>query len=84
MSPRQTLHRLLDQLPERDLPTVARVLEALTATSHDPVSKALEMAPFDDEPDDDDSDGDLTEARRTAKSGHGLSTEELAQELGLA
>jgi hypothetical protein len=29
MSPRDALHRLVDDLPEKELPTAARVLEAL-------------------------------------------------------
>jgi hypothetical protein len=49
----------------------------------DPVERALDEAPMDDEPGDDDFDGGLTEARADAKAGRGLTTEELRGELGL-
>ena len=56
MSIRQALHELVDGLPEEDLITAFRVL------------KGLELAPdrltvlLDDESDEDDFDGGLTEA----------------------
>lgn len=80
MTKREALHRLVEDLPEDDLGTAARVLEGLRATS-DPVKLALDNAPLDDEPDDDDLDGGLTEARADAKAGRGLTTEELRREL---
>jgi hypothetical protein len=82
MNPREALHRLIEGLPERDLAVAARVLGALQATA-DPVFQALLSAPVDDEPDDDDFDGGLTEARREARDGKGLSHEEAKRELGL-
>lgn len=82
MGRRQALHRLIDDLPEQDLSVATRVLEALRATS-DPVLRALMSAPLDDEPDDDDADGGLSEARREAREGKGLSHEEVKRELGL-
>lgn len=82
MTKRQALHQLIDDLPEDDLPTATRVLEGLRATS-DLVKWSLDNAPLDDEPDDDDFDGGLTEARADAKAGRGITTEELRRELGL-
>ena len=82
MSRRQALHRLIDDLPEQDLSVATRVLEALRATS-DPVLRALVSAPLDNEPDEDDIDGGLTEARREAREGKGLSHDEVKRELGL-
>jgi len=79
---RATLHRLVDSLPEEDLTTAGRVLVGLTATA-DVVERALLLAPADDEPDADDVDGGLTEARRELVRGEGISTEELRRELGL-
>ncbi len=49
----------------------------------DPVEQALLLAPVDDEPDTDDEDGGLTEARQELARGEGISTEELKRELGL-
>lgn len=60
---RSSLHRIVDDLPDDDLVTARRVLQALR-DSGDPVLKAFAEAPFDDEADDDDMDGGLTEARR--------------------
>ena len=72
MTSRQALHHLVDDLPEPDLPTATRVLEALSLT-RDPVDRSLASAPFDDEVDDDDFDGGLSEARREADHGELLS-----------
>ncbi len=82
MCSRATLHRLVDSLPEEDLTTAGRLLAGLTATA-DPLERALLLAPHDDEPDTDDDDGGLTEARRELARGEGISTEELQRELGL-
>lgn len=82
MSRRATLHRLIDSLPEEDLTTAGRLLVGLSVTA-DSVDRALLLAPLDDEPDTDDEDGGLTEARQELARGEGISTEELRRELGL-
>jgi hypothetical protein len=66
MSPRESLYRLVDQLPDDDVPVAIRVLAALQATG-DPVLRSLLTAPIDDEPDYDDLDGGLSEARKEAR-----------------
>ncbi|HSK77499.1 MAG TPA: hypothetical protein VLQ45_13700 [Thermoanaerobaculia bacterium] len=76
MGRREALHQLIDDLPEQDLPIATRVLEALRATG-DPVLRALLSAPIDDEPDNDDFDGGLSEARREAREGQTISHEEI-------
>jgi hypothetical protein len=76
MCRRETLHRLIDSLPDEDLTTAGRLLIGLTATA-DAVERALLLAPADDEPDTDDDDGGLTKARRELARGEGISTEEL-------
>lgn len=83
MTAREALHRLVDHLPEHDLPVAARVLEALNDTAN-PVSQALLRAPMDDEPDDDNFDGGLTQAREEAAQSQLLSHDEVKRELGLA
>lgn len=60
-----------------------RILEALSLTV-DPAKEALETAPFDNEPDDDDFDGGLSEARRELLDGDLVSHDELKRELGLS
>ncbi len=82
MAARDVVHRLVDAVPERVLPAVARILEALALTV-DPVERSLAIAPPDDEPDDDDFDGGLTEARQEALEGKVVSHEEVKREFGL-
>jgi len=82
MSQRATLHRLVDSLPEEDLTTAGRLLAGLAVTA-DAIERALLLAPPDDEPNTDDQDGGLTEARQELARGEGISTEELERELGL-
>ena len=82
MTTRQLLHDIVDSLPERDLITAVRVLKGLELTP-DPVRLALENAPVDDEPDDDDFDGGLTNARADVQAGRTTSTEELLRRLGI-
>lgn len=79
MTTREMLHVIVDKLPETELITAARILIALDRPS-DAVQIALASAPVDDEPDDDDYDGGLTEAR----SGQTISHEELLRRLGIA
>jgi hypothetical protein len=73
------LHEIVDKLPETELTTAARILIALD-TASDALQLALDGAPLDDETDDDDFDGGLTEAR----SGETISHEELLRRLGIA
>ncbi len=82
MTARKVLLRIADDLPEGNLPKVQRVPEALRTTT-DPVLRALRSAPADDESDDDDIDGGLTEARRQAKGGLHVSHQEARRRLGL-
>jgi hypothetical protein len=49
MNTRQTLHDLVDHLPEEDLITAVRVLKGLELAT-DPLTVLLENAPIDDEP----------------------------------
>ena len=61
MNPRQTLHELVDEMPDEDLLTAVRLLKGLELVP-DALTVLLENAPIDDEPDDDDFDGGLTVA----------------------
>jgi hypothetical protein len=49
MPTRDTLHRLIDELPESELPAAECFLQYLRATA-DPVQRALLDAPLDDAP----------------------------------
>lgn len=48
MNAREELHRLLDQIPESDVPTTQKFLRSLV----DPVELAILLAPEDDEPEE--------------------------------
>jgi len=74
--------RLVNDLPEEDVKTAERMLAALVLT-RDPLLQKLLTAPLDDEPDRDDADGGLTEARRETQYGNFLSLEEVRRELSL-
>lgn len=63
--------------------TRPRVLEALRATS-DPMARALDNAPLDDEPNDAAADGGLTEAYDDVASGQLFTLDEVRRELGLS
>lgn len=65
---REALHRLADELTDADVPVALRVLEALRL-AQDPVLRSLRCTPLDDEPDEDDVDGGLTEARQQLARG---------------
>lgn len=81
MGARDTLHRLIDELPEEDLPAAERVLQGLRST--EAPSIPLEAAPLDDEPDNDDFDGGLTAARADAEAGRVVPHEEVKRRWGL-
>lgn len=77
---RAELHEILDALPEANLPAAEEALHHLSASA---VDYALDHAPLDDEPDDDDFDGQLTQARADATAGRGARTDELRRRLRL-
>jgi hypothetical protein len=81
MGAREALHRLIDEMPEEDLSTAERVLQGLRALSSPHVPP--DQAPFDDEPDEDDFDGGLTEARAEIAAGRVVSHEEVKRRWGL-
>lgn len=80
---RESLHRLIDELPEVDLPTAARVLGALYATA-DPVVQALDHAPEDDEPETVEEAAAAATAWQERRRGESLTTEEVRHKLGLS
>jgi hypothetical protein len=61
MNTRQTLHELVDQLPDEQLPTAVRALKGLELAPDD-LAALLVNAPVDDEPfDPSDLEGDDNE-----------------------
>jgi hypothetical protein len=82
MSARDSLHRLIDELPESELTAAERFLHYLRATA-DPVLRALLEAPLDDEPETDDERQAVQEAREELARGEARTLEEVRRELGL-
>jgi hypothetical protein len=81
MSERQTLHRLIDELPEEDLSTAERVLRALSQSKAPRMP--LDAAPFDEEPETPEERAAVAEARAQADRGELIPQEELERKLGL-
>jgi hypothetical protein len=81
MSARDRLHRLIDELPESELPAAERFLHYLRATA-DPVLWALLEAPPDDEPETEEERRAVQEARAELARGEVRTLEEVRCELG--
>jgi len=76
MENRQTLHTLVDELPEPELPAARRYLEYLRQTA-DPLRRALESAPVDDEPLTDDDRAAIRKGRKENAEGGTVSHDEI-------
>lgn len=83
MPSRDSLHRLVDDLPESEIVRAERVLEALKETAGAPRVYTLENAPEGDEPETPEEAAAVAEAWREHREGKRLTTEELKRELGL-
>lgn len=70
------LHRLVDQVPRHSLHLIARLVEAVLS-EEDPVARALDNAPEDDEPITKEDLRDLDEAMGAAREGDLVSDEDL-------
>jgi len=82
MPTRDTLHRLIDELPESELAAAERFLSYLRVTA-DPVLRALIEAPLDDEPETDEEHRAMQEAREELARDEVKTLEEVRRELGL-
>ena len=82
MITRETLHRLIDELPDAQLAVGARVLHALRATA-DPVLRALLEARFDEEPESVEERRAVQEAREERVRGDVHRIEDVRRKLGL-
>jgi len=70
---REETRRLLELVPDEDMPTLARIVRALVAT---PAAVSLEDAPEDDEPVTQEDIEAQAEARADIAAGHVYSHEE--------
>jgi hypothetical protein len=76
------LYRLIDALPEAELPVAERFLTALEVDAAAPHTPP-ELAETDDEPLTAEDEADLAEARAELARGEGLTTEQVRRALGL-
>ena len=81
---KDSLHRLIDELSERDLNTAQAFLEFLQfrAEAEDPMLRLLRTAPEDDERSTPHEDESAREAWQQYKRGHSVSNEDLRREIG--
>lgn len=84
MAMRDDLRRLVDELPEADVPMVLRMLRGLRAVpaSGPDLAAILESAPADDEPVTDDDRAASEQARRELAAGEGLSPDDVRRMIG--
>lgn len=79
---KQELHRLLDELSDRDLYTAKRFMAYLRNT-RDPMMQKLVEAPYDDEPLTEEDEAALAEGWEAFARGDVYSDEEVRHQLGL-
>ncbi|GMA66264.1 hypothetical protein NZD89_28835 (plasmid) [Alicyclobacillus fastidiosus] len=78
---REELHRLIDQIPDSELTAAQRYL--LFLRDVDPVKKALDAAPVDEEQETDEEAKLVKQALEDFRAGRSKTTDELKRELGL-
>lgn len=81
MTVKETLHRLIDELPEREWPTAERFLQYLRDMGRDPVVRAFAEAPEDDEPVTPEEDAAIREAEEEIARGEGVPWEVVRERL---
>ncbi len=79
---RDELYRLIDDLPEDELPTAKRFLQFLHGIGGDPLVRALVEAPWDDEPETPDELTAVQLARGEMARGEVVTDAELWEGLG--
>jgi hypothetical protein len=72
---KEALHRLVDELPDEELPEAERMLQALTIA--DPVERSLALAPIDDEVETEEELEGVREARAQAARGELIPDDQL-------
>ena len=77
---RDSLHGLIDRIPEEELPAAKRFLEYLATGS---AYRAALSAPSDDEPVTEADAAAITRAREDVRAGKVISHDEILREFGL-
>lgn len=78
---RQALHRLLERVPDSEIQAARRFLEYLAAFANDPVWRALQNAPYDDEPETLEERAAVAEAYRAIERGEVVPHGEIVRRL---
>ena len=82
MAIKDDLHRLVDELPEDELPAAKRFLQYLCDVG-DPVLRALIEAPVDDEPETEEERAAVAEAYEDWAAGRVVNFEDVKHEFGV-
>ena len=80
---REELHRLIDEIPENEIPSVRSYLRWLKDESADPVRYALDQAPIDEEPETEEERQAVEEGKADLQARRVFTSEEAKRELGL-
>lgn len=80
MTIKEDLHRLVDELPKKELPVAKRYLEYLRNMG-DPVLRSFMEAPEDDEEETEEETAMIEEARQECLRGEARPWEEVREEL---
>jgi hypothetical protein len=80
---RNEVHDLVNGLPDRELMAAQRYLKYLREQGDDPVLRALEAAPLDDEAESPEEAAAIEQALEEVARGDVLTTEQLRRELGI-
>lgn len=81
MTEKERLHSLVEDLPEPEIHAALRFVEYLRREASDPVARALEEAPFDDEPLTAEDLAELEAAESDRQEGRLVSHDEARREL---
>lgn len=79
---RAELHELVDKLPDQELHAAHRFIEYLRDRG-DPLLRKLMDAPIDDEPETEEEEALVAEAREELARGETIAFEEIKREFGL-
>lgn len=80
--PKQRLHKLVDELPEKEIQAAERYLRSLCGQEH-PIVRAMRAAPIDDEPLTDEDRAAIEEGRREIAAGRGIPNDRIRRKFGL-
>jgi hypothetical protein len=83
MVTRERLRSLVEILPETEVPTAVRVMEALSGVAQDEHLAPIDAAPGDDEPESEEERPAVAEAKAALARGEVVSHADIRREFGL-